>query len=186
MGISSIFGGTGAVSGLTASQQTTKNGTSSTATSATSAPQDSFQSDFADLLASVQAGDINGAQSALTQLQSVLQSSGVYSPDSTSALASASSTSSSPASATQNDIDSLFQAVQSGNITGAQSALAQLQSDASSQTSGAHAGGRHHHHHHGGGGSSTQAASSSTQDSTSDSSGTSIWSTDASSTALPS
>ncbi|HEY4219427.1 MAG TPA: hypothetical protein VGM67_19925 [Gemmatimonadaceae bacterium] len=120
----------------------------------TTPTQDSFTSDFASILASVQSGDITSAQAALTKLQSD-QAPGElsYSPQSTAASTNAAST-------PQGDVQSLLQAVQGGDITAAQKALTSLQSDiqadASSATSGAtptnasptQPAVHHHGHHH--------------------------------------
>lgn len=115
-----------------------------------------FQSDFAAMLQAVQAGDMNAAQSALSTLQGDVQSAPTYSP---TASYTASATS---AASPQTDLDALFQAVQTGDVSSAQAALSKLQSDAQSgvdngqqgtqQNGTQKAGGHHHHHHHGGGG----------------------------------
>jgi hypothetical protein len=63
------------------------------------------------------------------------------------------------------DLASLIQAVQSGNLGGAQQDLTQLQSDMKSL-----GGGGHHHHHHGGASSAT--ASNTNSSSTGSTTGT--------------
>jgi hypothetical protein len=86
---------------------------------------DTYQGDFSSLVKAVQGGDISGAQSALTALQSdVAATSVTYSPASTSSPAPAV-----VASPAQNDLSALFQAVSGGDIAGAQAALGQLQVD---------------------------------------------------------
>lgn len=116
---------------------------------------DTFQSDFATMLQAVQAGNMNTAQSALTSLQGDVQSAAGYLTYSSYSPAS-SAPSATTASTPQTDLNALFQAVKTGDVTSAQAALAKLQSDAQSafgapNGSAGHAGG-HHHHHHGGGG----------------------------------
>jgi hypothetical protein len=86
---------------------------------------DTYQGDFSSLVKAVRGGDVSGAQSALSALQSdVASTSATYSPASTSAPAPAA-----VASPAQNDLSALFQAVRSGDIAGAQTALGQLQVD---------------------------------------------------------
>jgi hypothetical protein len=112
--------------------------------------------DFAELFQAMQAGSLAGAQQAFGALQ---QLQGTAATDTTgtastqsSATAAVAGTSSSGTNAIASDWTSLGQALQSGDMTSAQSAFGKLQSDlasAAESTSGAQ-GGHHHHHHHGG------------------------------------
>jgi hypothetical protein len=87
--------------------------------------RDTFRSDFSSLVKAVRGGDISSAQSALSALESdVTSTAATYNPASTSPAAAAP-----VASASQNDLDALFQAVRGGDIAGAQAALGQLQLD---------------------------------------------------------
>jgi hypothetical protein len=109
-----------------------------TAATAPTGTRDSFKSDFASILSAVKAGDIGGAQSALTKLTGDFPGTGAsYSPSSTA-----------PASAPQTDLQSMIQAVQSGDISGAQTALASLKTDAQSAAATGGPQQAHHHHHH--------------------------------------
>ncbi len=137
----------------------TKNSTP--AAGSTSQP-DSFQSDFAALLSAVQSGNITTAQSALTSIQSDLQGATAgYSPSSTSSNSPTSAVAGATSSSPMSDLDALFAAVKSGDMTGAQAALAQFKTDAQSSTQQA-TGHHHHHHHHGGGGSEASTSTPST------------------------
>jgi hypothetical protein len=91
--------------------------------------------DFQSLESAVQSGDASGAKQALAAFQK--DSSTIQSSQGGQA-ASLSPSSSSPVG---QDLASLTQAVQSGDIGTAQKALAQLQGDAK-----AHGHGHHHHH----------------------------------------
>jgi hypothetical protein len=101
-------------------------------------PASQLSSDFASMISSIQSGSISGAQTALSALQ---QDQAALGTSSTTGISTA------PAgtikSALGQDMASLIQAVQSGNLSGAQQELTQLQSDASTL-----GGGHHHHHHH--------------------------------------
>lgn len=116
---------------------------------------DTFQSDFATMLQAVQAGNMSTAQSALTSLQGDVQSAAGYLTYSSYSPAS-SAPSATTASTPQTDLNALFQAVKTGDVTSAQAALAKLQSDAQSAFDAANGGtrhvGGHHHHRHGRGG----------------------------------
>ena len=84
------------------------------------------QQDYAQLASSLQSGDLAGAQSAFANLQQALQSQGTSTPQSTTE----SGTSSSSGSDTiANDFSALGQALSSGNLSQAQSAFSQLQTD---------------------------------------------------------
>jgi DNA-binding FadR family transcriptional regulator len=84
------------------------------------------QQDYAQLASSLQSGDLAGAQSAFANLQQALQSQGTSTTQSTTE----SGTSSSSGSDTiANDFSALGQALSSGNLSQAQSAFSQLQTD---------------------------------------------------------
>jgi len=126
--------------------------------------------DWTALGQALQSGSLSSAQSALGQLQqdaktawqshlqqeaqnaqsvyALMQSvEGASSP--TGAMAASPSSAANPV---QNDLNSLTQALQSGDTAGAQKLLAQLEQDlqSSGQASGQNVGQHHHHHHHGG------------------------------------
>ena len=104
--------------------------------------------DFSQLATALQSGNLSGAQSAFSTLQS-LNGQGQSSAASPTA---ASSNASASGNTISSDFAGLGQALQSGSIANAQSAYAQLQTDMQAQqTSGHH---HHHHHHYGGAGSS--------------------------------
>ncbi len=132
-------------------------------------PVQEVRQDYAELAKALQSGDLTTAQSAFTALQQELQTQTGSSTSSTASSTTASATSSDPIS---NDLSALGQALSSGNLTQAQSAFAQLQTDirtaqqsatSQSQNSTAWRGaeGHGHHHHHGGGGYSTSNTNSS-------------------------
>jgi len=98
-------------------------------------------SNFNTLGQSLQSGDLAGAQQAFTSLLQTASSSSAGS----AASSSASSSSASSAASAGADLISLGQALQSGNLAGAQQAFANLQS---AMQAAAPAGG----HAHGGGG----------------------------------
>jgi len=101
-------------------------GDASTPVASTREPKrDTFRSDLSSLVRAVEGGDMSGAQSALSALQSdVTPTSATYSPASTSPTATAPVVS--PA---EDDLQTLFTAVRGGDITGAQAALEKLQVD---------------------------------------------------------
>jgi len=112
-------------------------GDASTPVASTREPKrDTFRSDLSSLVRAVEGGDMSGAQSALSALQSdVTPTSATYSPASTSPTATAPVVS--PA---QDDLQTLFTAVRGGDIAGAQAALEKLQVDVrSSGPDGDHA-----------------------------------------------
>ncbi len=166
----------------TISLSTSATSGSSSSTGSSTSTGDTFRSDFASMLAAVQAGDMSTAQTALTSLQGDVQSAGYSPSSSTSAAMTAADPS---ASSPQSDLDALIQAVKSGDTTSAQAALTQLQTDgqnAMQQSSGSSSGsqatqGHRHHHHHGGGGGGVEAAVAQAFDTTSSSSSSSSTST---------
>lgn len=159
--------GISANAGVTAASQVARKQSSvwsPSASGSSTAAQDTFTSDFASILSSVQAGDITGAQAALTKLTSDQPPADAsYSPSSTSA----------PASNAQTDLQSLLQAVQGGDLSGAQKALTSLQTDIRTDpklaSSAPVTGSGHHHHHH-----AKPAADSSTDSATAASSATDL------------
>lgn len=79
-------------------------------------PFQQIKQDFQQLASALQSGDLQGAQSAYSNIQQVLGSG-------------ANSSGSGGSNALQNDFATLGQALQSGDLTQAQSAFSQLQSD---------------------------------------------------------
>jgi len=122
--------------------------------------------DFSQLASALQSGDLTGAQSAFSALQS-LTSQG---QNSTVNSTGTSSTASNSGNTISNDFATLGQALQSGNIASAQSAFAQLQTDMQTQQSSGH----HHHHHHGGAGANSSSVSTTSSPSLPDNSTISI------------
>ena len=130
--------------------------------------------DWSALGQALQSGSLSSAQTALGKLQQDAQTvwqshlqqetqnaQSVYalmqSNQGSAATSGITSAASAPSTASpvQNDLNALNQALQSGDTTGAQKLLAQLEQDlqASGQGSGQGSGqihGGHHHHHHGG------------------------------------
>ncbi len=113
------------------------------------------QQDYAQLASSLQAGDLSGAQSAFASLQQALQSQGA---SSTQSSTQSSTNFSSGSDSIANDFNAIGKALSSGNLSQAQSAFSQLQTDirsvqqaAASQTQSLTQGllslleGRHHH-----------------------------------------
>jgi soluble cytochrome b562 len=97
------------------------------------------QQDFSQLAQALQGGNLAAAQSAFSALQNT-------NGQAQSSNATNGSNSNSSGNTISNDFAALAQALQSGNISSAQSAFAQLQTAMNAQQSGGH----HHHHHHGG------------------------------------
>ena len=122
--------------------------------------------DFSQLASALQSGDLTGAQSAFSALQS-LTSQG---QNSTVNSTGSSSTASNSGNTISNDFATLGQALQSGNIASAQSAFAQLQTDMQTQQSSGH----HHHHHHGGAGANSSSVSTTSSTSLPDNSTISV------------
>jgi hypothetical protein len=145
----------------------TINSTSSTGCSNSIASQQSgikqTKADFQALSTALQSGDLSGAQTAFAQLQKdnprIAQA--LNSSSGSSASSGTSSSGSSPTSALQ----SLGSALQNGDLSGAQAALAQVQQNAPTQ----HAG--HGHHHHGGAAASTDNATTTSSPTTTTASG---------------
>ncbi|MCX7174774.1 MAG: hypothetical protein NT159_12815 [Proteobacteria bacterium] len=149
-------------SGLTSPTTTPAGGSA-----ATTMPN-AVTSDWSALGVALQSGDLPSAQGALGKLQQDAQLAwqshlqqeaqtaqsvyalmqGVQATTSGAIAASSQPTTGS----VQDDLNALNQALQSGDSTGAQKLLAQLEQDlqASGQASGSYGGHRHHHHHHGG------------------------------------
>jgi DNA-binding FadR family transcriptional regulator len=147
---------------------------SQNAASQTLSPAEQVQQDYTQLANALQSGNLTNAQAAFTALQQVLQTQ-----TGTNTASSTTSTTNSTSSQDPilNDFNALGQALSSGNLSQAQSAFAQLQSDvqAAQQSTATQAQslsqalktaveGHHHHHHgggdHDGGGASTQSSSS--------------------------
>ena len=131
--------------------------------------------DFQALANAVKSCDIAQAQQALSALQGGTQAN-------QATIVSSGQTSQGGSGfgvQIKTDLSSLLSAVQSGDITGAQKALASLQEDSSSASQSANDGSQasqtlHHHHHRGGGGeSSSSSATSTTATSADQASGTS-------------
>lgn len=133
------------------------------------ASSNGFKQSLNALQSALQSGNVSGAQTALAALLknfpqlSISSTTSTTSPSSTDSTGSTSSTTST--NAVQNDLQSIQSALQSGNVSAAQTSFTQLQTDLKS-SKGHHGG----HHHHGGGGGASALSSSSTQSSTSASS----------------
>lgn len=123
----------GAQSALAALQQASANiqGVGGASGTQNTPPSSQLQINFANLINSMQSG---GANSASVALSALTASQPVQSTGATSAAGAT------PSSFGQ-ELTSLIQAVQSGDLAGAQQDLTQLLSDAKSQVAG------HHHHH---------------------------------------
>jgi hypothetical protein len=85
-------------------------------------PFQEIKQDFQQLASALQSGNLSGAQSAYANIQQLLQGSQGSSATNTSSTSTGSNT-------LQNDFLALGQALQSGDLSTAQSAFAQLQSD---------------------------------------------------------
>jgi hypothetical protein len=123
-------------------------------TSATS-NRNSFRADFSALASALNAGDLSGAQSAFSALQS-LQPGRFGNSSSAGGATSANS-----ASPINTDIAALSKALQSGDLTGAQTAFKKVQQDMGSVQRG-------HHHHHKQGGEKASSQDMTTVDPTAD------------------
>jgi hypothetical protein len=121
-----------------------------------------LQQDFQSLAGALQSGSLSGAQSAFSSLIQLLpnSSSAVNSQTQTTATSSVSSSSNGTSSTITNDLSALGQAIQSGNLTGAQNDFTKLTQDMQS------IGGGHHHHHHKTSASSQNATTASATGST--------------------
>jgi DNA-binding FadR family transcriptional regulator len=132
-------------------------------TTPTQNPVQQVRQDYLQLANALQSGSLTSAQSAFTALEQALQTqSGTGTASTTTATSS-----NDPIA---NDLSALGQALSSGNLTQAQSAFTQLntdiqtaeQSGKSQNSSQGFRAEEHHHHHHGdGGGSSSQSSSTS-------------------------
>jgi len=100
--------------------------------------------DLSQLGTALQSGDLAGAQKAFSDLQSTTQGQ-------KSTTSSTTGSSSGKNTTLSDDFSSLSQALQSGNVTDAQTAFAKLQTDMQAQKKGGH-------HHHGGSGSSSSSS----------------------------
>ncbi len=85
-------------------------------------PFQEIKQDFQQLASALQSGNLSGAQSAYSNIQQLLQGSQGSSTSNTSSTSTGSNT-------LQNDFAALGQALQSGDLSTAQSAFAQLKSD---------------------------------------------------------
>ena len=137
-----------------------------------------IQQDFKQLAGSLQSGDLAGAQKAYAALQKLMPS---QSQNSTSSTQSSSSST----NPIVNDFNALGKALQSGDLTTAQSAFSTLQSDLKSQSQSSTAGAlmqamRPHHHHHAAAAQDSNGDSESTSSSTSTSSSLSTSATSSS------
>lgn len=143
--------------------QTSSTPTQTGAVAATTAANP-VASDWSALGQALQSGSLSSAQGALGTLQQDAQAAwqshlqqkaqnaqSVYALLQGTQGAMAMSGATSTASAVQSDLNALTQALQSGDTSGAQKLLAQLEQDlqTSGQASGQNYGG-HRHHHHGG------------------------------------
>lgn len=141
-----------------------------------------IQQDFKQLAGSLQSGDIAGAQKAYAALQKLLPS---QSQNGTSSAQSSSQPSSSSTNPIVNDFNALGKALQSGDLTAAQSAFSTLKSDLKSQSQSSTTGAlmqamRPHHHRHAAAAQDSDGDSDSTASSTSTSSSSSTSSTSSS------
>jgi len=119
--------------------------------------RNSFRTDFSALASALNAGDLSGAQSAFSALQSLQP--GRFG----SSSAPGGATSANGASPISTDIAALSKALQSGDLTGAQAAFKKVQQDMGSAQRG-----HHHHHKHDSGQSSSPSASTTGLDPTQD------------------
>jgi DNA-binding FadR family transcriptional regulator len=111
-----------------------------------------LSSEFKSLVTAIQSGDLKSAQNAFSQIQSLMKSS-------QSAQAVTAVQPSTQQSELNADFTALGNALQSGDLNGAQDALKKLGQDVQSTSS---TGKAHHHHHHHGGKSPSDAIASST------------------------
>jgi hypothetical protein len=108
------------------------------------------KTDFQNIGSALQSGNLSSAQSAFNGLQQLLQAN-------QPAGSAASSTASSSSNPLSNDLASLGNALQSGNLNSAKAAYQKLQQDMQSTAST-----QHHHHHRSAGSVQTTAGSSTT------------------------
>ena len=119
--------------------------------------------DFKQLSSALQDGDLAGAQKAFKALQQLQQSN---QPGGQSSNGQPASSGNNPI---QNDFATLGQALSSGDLSGAQTAFSQLQTDMQAAGPNGASGGvqsAHHGHHHHGHVSSASDSDSSTADQT--------------------
>jgi len=162
----------------TASTTTQAQDQSTTTTAPVQNPVQQVRQDYAELANALQSGNLTTAQSAFTALQQALQTQSGPSTASTTTSA----TSGDPIA---NDLSALGQALSSSNLTQAQSAFSQLQTDirtaqqsATSQSQGVtpwHRAGGHGHHHHGGGGYGSESSTSSSSNASNTNSGVNVY-----------
>jgi len=103
--------------------------------------------DQTNLSTALQNGDLSTAQTAFNNILSIFNNQNPNSTTpSTSATPSATAgvTGMTSSNFLQNDLNSLAQALQAGNLTDAQNDLTKLQTDMQAQAKGH----QHHHHHH--------------------------------------
>jgi hypothetical protein len=143
--------------------------TAATATSSVTTPQPNpvlqVRQDYRQLASALQSGSLTNAQAGFAAFEQALQTQSGSSSTSTPASTTSSTTSTDPIA---NDLNAIGQALTSGNLTQAQSAFSQLQSDikAAEQSSGTSQaqnswqGDKTEGHHHHGGGWSGQSSSS--------------------------
>jgi hypothetical protein len=101
------------------------------------------QQDFKSLADALQSGDLSGAQNAFAALLQLFPNSSSPANNQTqSAATSSAAGSSNSTNSITNDLSTLGQAIQSGDLTGAQNDFSKLMQDIKL------IGGGHHHHHH--------------------------------------
>lgn len=102
------------------------------------------QQDFKSLADALQSGDLSGAQSAFAALLQLFPNSSSPANNQTqSAATSSAASSSNGTNSITNDLGALGQAIQSGDLAGAQNDFSKLMQDIKLI-----GGGHHHHHHH--------------------------------------
>jgi hypothetical protein len=116
-----------------------------------------IKQDFQSLASDLQSNNLTGAQQAFTALQQLL-------PNPSAGNQTQTGQSGSGQNQFGTDLSAVGQALQNGDLSGAQQAFATLQQDMQSVQGQHH---YHHHHHHGS--SSTQSTSSATSNSSSQS-----------------
>lgn len=122
------------------------------------------QQDFKSLADALQSSNLSGAQSAFASLLQLFPSLSPSTNSTTQSTATSSAASSSNGtSSITSDLSTLGQAIQSGDLTGAQNDFSKLMQDMQ-----AIGGGHHHHHHHKASASSQDATIASATGSTTD------------------
>ena len=142
MSIDSISGNTTAANGVAAQQK---------------GPGGKIGQDFQALAKALSSGDLTAAKTAFATMQTDMKNRPDKKNDGDGDDKGAGTTSAtgSSSSSSTNPMQALASALQSGDLSGAQSALAQMQS-----------GKGHHHHHHGGGSGSGSTGSTDATSST--------------------